>query len=92
MNTINIYHAIEEMKRISAQGGTFSIRFRKYNRATRRGGDMAAIARARIRPKASDEAVAHSSYKVFFTDTDTGRALNCWQLLIMEFNGLRTTL
>lgn len=89
---IDIYRAIEEMKRISAEGGTFALRFRKWNRDTRRGGDMAHIARARLRPKASDERVAYSSYKLFFTDTDTGRALNCWQCLIMEFNGLRTVL
>lgn len=89
---IDLYRAIEEMKEISARGGTFSLRFRKWNRATHRGGDMANIAHARIRPKASDEKVAHSSYKLFFTDTDTGRAMNCWQCLIMEFNGLRTVL
>lgn len=89
---IDLYRAIDEMKEISARGGTFSIRFRKWNRDTRRGGDMAHIAHARIRPKAADENVANASYKLFFTDTDTGRALNCWQCLIMEFNGLRTVL
>ena len=71
---IDLYRAIEEMKEISARGGTFSLRFRKW------------------RPKASDERVSNASYKLFFTDTDTGRALNCWQCLIMEFNGLRTVL
>lgn len=89
---IDLYRAIEEMKEISARGGTFSLRFRKWNRDTRKGGDMANIAHARIRPKAADEKVANASYKLFFTDTDTGRALNCWQCLIMEFNGLRTVL
>lgn len=89
---IDLYRAIEEMKEISARGGTFSLRFRKWNRDTRKGGDMANIVHARIRPKAADEKVANASYKLFFTDTDTGRALNCWQCLIMEFNGLRTVL
>ena len=59
---IDLYLAIEEMKRISAEGGTFSLRFRKWNRDTRRGGDMANIAHARIRPKAADERVATASY------------------------------
>lgn len=90
--SIDVYKAIEDMKRISAEGGTFSIRFRKWNRDTRRGGDMAHVAHARIRPKASDEKVTNASYKLFITDTDTGRALNCWQCLIMEFNGVRTVL
>ena len=92
MEKINLYRAIDEMKRISADGGTFAIRFRKWNRDTRRGGDMASIAHARVRPKASDEQISAASHKLFFTDTDTGRAMNCWQCLIMEFNGLRTVL
>ena len=31
---IDLYRAIEEMKEISARGGTFSLRFRKWNRET----------------------------------------------------------
>lgn len=87
--TIGLYEAIEEMRRISRQGGTFRLRFRKYNRATGEGGDMATIEHARVRPKASDERVSHSGHKLFFTDTDEGRALNCWHPLIMEFDGKR---
>ena len=47
--------------------------------------------KARIRQKTSDEKIAHASHKVFFTDTDTGRARNCWQCLIVEFNGRKVT-
>ena len=32
-----------------------------------------------------------ASHKVFFTDTSTGRARNCWQCLIVEFNGRKVT-
>ena len=38
--TIDLFQAIEEMKRISLAGGTFSIKFRKWNRQTRNGGDL----------------------------------------------------
>lgn len=89
---IDLYLAIDEMKRISASGGTFSLKFRKWNRDSGRGGDMVHLAHARLRPKASDERISNASYKLFITDTDTGRALNCWQPLVMEFNGLRTVL
>lgn len=89
---IDLYLAIDEMKRISASGGTFSIKFRKWNRDSGRGGDMVHLAHARLRPKASDERISNASYKLFITDTDTGRALNCWQPLVMEFNGLHTVL
>lgn len=89
---IDLYDAIEQMKRISLAGGTFSLKFRKWNSQTRNGGDMVIINAARIRPKAADEKIANSSYKLFFTDTETGLARNCWQPLIMEFNGRRTVL
>ncbi|MBO5054557.1 MAG: hypothetical protein J6C44_10070 [Muribaculaceae bacterium] len=89
---IDLYKAIEEMKRISADGETFSLVFRKWNRDTKKGGDLVKIPAARLRPKTSDEKIRHSSYKLFFTDTDTGRAMNCWQPLVMRFNGRETVL
>ena len=89
---IDLYEAIEKMKRISLAGGTFSMKFRKWNSQTQSGGDMVTVRSARVRPKASDEKVTHSSYKLYFTDTETGLARNCWQPLIMEFNGRRTVL
>jgi hypothetical protein len=90
--TIDLYRAIDEMKRISLAGGTFAMKFRKWNRQTHSGGDMVTVKAARLRPKASDEAISYSSYKLFFTDTETGLPKVCWQPLIMEFNGHRTTL
>ena len=39
MEKINLYVAVEQMKRITISGGTFSIKFRKWNRQTRDGGD-----------------------------------------------------
>jgi hypothetical protein len=90
--TIDLFEAIRQMKEISLAGGTFSLKFRKWNRQTMNGGDMAIVNAARIRPKAKDEDVADASHKLFFTDTETGEARNCWQPLIMEFNGIRTVL
>lgn len=89
---IDLYDAIEQMKRISLAGGTFSLTFRKWNRQTRSGGDVVRVNAARIRPKASDEKISDASYKLFFTDTETGLARNCWQVLITGFNGRRTVL
>lgn len=89
---IDVFEAIEQMKRISLAGGVFSFKFRKWNRATLSGGDVVTVNAARIRPKASDEKIEYSSYKLYFTDTETGLARVCWQPLITEFNGRRTVL
>lgn len=89
---IDLYDAIEQMKRISLAGGTFSLTFRKWNRQTRNGGYVVKVNAARIRPKTKDDKISDASYKLFFTDTETGLARNCWQVLITEFNGSRTVL
>lgn len=87
---ISLWDAVARMKDMSLRGETFSLKFRKWDRQRCKGGEQITVNAARIRPKASDEAVANASHKLFFTDTETGRALNCWQILIMEFNGMKT--
>lgn len=89
---IELWAAINRMHEISASGETFSMKFRKWDRHRGHGGELVAIKAARVRPKAGDESITHSSFKLFFTDTETGRPLNCWQILIMEFNGMKTFL
>lgn len=91
-SSINLYRAVDEMRRISREDGTFSIKFRKFNRLTGRGGDLVRIHHARLRAKPTDMQVAHAGHKVFLVDTDTGEAKVCWQVLIVEFNGMKTTL
>ena len=90
--TIPLYDAIREMERISRAGGEFSFSFFKYNRITGEGGDFAQISRARLRKKTPDQVIEHSSYKLFFMDLDNGDKRNCWQPLIVEFNGRKCTL
>lgn len=87
--TINLYTAIEQMKQISSVGDTFSISFRKYDRQRKSGGDSVRLKYARLRPKTSDAEIENSSYKLFITDTETGKSLNCWQILVTEFNGFK---
>lgn len=84
---LNIYTAIERMKALSAEGKTFALKFRKWNRAAKRGGDLVSLGAARLRPKTDDDAIANSSYKLFITDTDTGSPMVCWQALLVEFDG-----
>lgn len=92
METINLYRAVDEMRRISREDGTFSVKFRKYNRQTGRGGDLVHLKQARLRAKPSDLQVRNAGHKVFLVDTETGAPLVCWQVLIVEFNGKKTVL
>lgn len=90
--TIDLYAAVEQMRAISAAGGTFELTHRKWDRDRRTGGDIVTVPCARLRPKARDEDVANAGHKLFYTDTDTGRARNCWQCLIMGFNGKKVVI
>lgn len=62
---INVYTAIEQMKRLSQEGETFSLSFRKYDRQRHSGGDTVRLNHVRLRPKASDEEIENASYKLF---------------------------
>ena len=84
---MDVYAAIAEMRRISAGGGTFSLKHRKWDRSRDKGGDLVHVSAARLRPAAADEQVADSGFKLFYTDTQTGQARTCWQMLLTEFDG-----
>lgn len=87
MEEIDLYEAIARMRAMSKAGREFRFKFRKYNRATRAGGESVTINAAVLRPAARDEDVANASYKLFFVDRESGRDLNCWQMLVTEFEG-----
>lgn len=90
--TISIYTAVAEMDRLTKAGIPFSFSFYKYNRQSREGGDLARISRAKLRSKTSDTQRENSSFKLSFVDIDSGLARECWQPLIVEFNGIKCTL
>ena len=90
--TIPIFTAVAEMDRLTKAGIPFSFSFYKYNRQSGEGGDMARISRAKLRSKTSDMQRENSSHKLFFVDIDSGLARECWQPLIVEFNGIKCTL
>ena len=89
---MDVYAAIKEMRKISEQGGTFSLKHRKWDRQRGKGGDLVHVSEARLRPAAKDEQVENSDFKLFYTDTQTGMGKVCWQMLLVEFNGHKLSL
>lgn len=92
METIDLYAAIAEMRKITATGGSFSFVFRSYDRDRRTGGEVKIIKRARIRKAARLENVKHSDFKLFFTDLERNEPRVCWQPAILFFNGKKIIL
>ena len=50
--SVKIYEAVERMREISQDGGTFALKFRKWDRQRHRGGDVVVLKLARLRRKA----------------------------------------
>ena len=90
--TIPIFTAVAEMDRLTKAGIPFSFSFYKYNRQSGEGDDLERFSRAKLRSKASDTQRENSSHKLSFVVIDSGLARECWQPLIVEFNGLKCTL
>lgn len=89
---MTVMDALAVMRELTIEGKTFSVKFRKWNSDTRKGGDVAVIIQARMRKMTADETIRNSSYKVFITDVETKRPLVFWMPLLMELNGKKLKL
>lgn len=90
--SIDLYVAVEQMKKITNEGGCFSMKFRKADYSRKKAGEPVSVSRAALRAKPSDVKVTGSDYKLAFTDLDTGEPKTCWEMLVTEFNGMKTVL
>lgn len=89
MNNTTIYwqEAIKEMRALSSEGSPFSFSFFTYDRDLNSGHGIRYIDRATLRATPQEYIVKNASHKLFFSDLDARRELNCWQILLASFNG-----
>jgi len=92
MEEIKLYDAIAEMRRLTANGETFSMTHATYNRDKRNTNGFRAVRCARLRPAAKDDDVVNADFKLFYFDEDEKLPRVCWQPLIMFFNGKKIKL
>ena len=85
--TITLYEAIHEMRRISANGEYFSFSFASYNRKLKSTHGLIHVKRAKLRPAAKGDDIANADYKLFYFDDFFQENRVCWQPLLMFFNG-----
>lgn len=82
-----IYEAINEMRRCSERGESFSFAFMSYSYERRKSDGIVKIERARLRKQSRKENNRFSDYMLNFIDMDTMEYKMCWQPLLLEFNG-----
>ncbi|MFZ4705398.1 MAG: hypothetical protein ACOYMF_05260 [Bacteroidales bacterium] len=92
VNTISLYQALAEMRKLTAMGRTFSFTHVTYNRHQGSTNGIRQVRKARLRPAAKDDDVVNSQYKLFYYEEDSQQPRNCWQMLILFFNGKKVVL
>lgn len=83
---MDVYAAIEEMRRLSARRESFSFSFMSYSIARRRSEGVVTVRRARLNKQNRRERNQYSDYMLQYTDLDTGETASCWQPLLLTFN------
>ncbi|RHA57618.1 hypothetical protein DW932_18065 [Bacteroides intestinalis] len=84
---MEVYEAINEMRRCSERGESFSFAFMSYSYERRKSGGIVKIERARLRKQSRKENNRFADYMLNFIDLDTMEYGMCWQPLLLEFNG-----
>jgi hypothetical protein len=95
MDEINLYTAIAEMRKLTAQQIPFSFEHYTWDRDRRKASGLRTVSKALLRPAAKGDKLADADHKLFYEDlnvSDPAQAnRNCWQILIVSFNGTRVT-
>jgi hypothetical protein len=91
-DTIQLYDAIKTMRMLSQKEISFSFVHSTWNRDTATTNGIRHVERAHLRPAAKSEELINADHKLFYFDQDLNEPRNCWQILIMYFNGLRVIL
>ena len=90
--TIELYDAIRQMRILSQQGKPFSFVHATWDRSTCTTNGIRQVERAHLRPAAKGDVLANADHKIFYFDENLNEPRNCWQMLIMYFNGKRAIL
>jgi len=84
-NTISLYSAIDQMRKISERKGHFSFSFMSYSRSDGSSHGIVQVDKARLRSGNPDEA-NYGDYLLNFVDLNTGKAFQCWKPCLMIFD------
>lgn len=83
---MNIYTAIEEMRRLSERRESFSFSFMSYSHTRRKSDGVMTVRRARLCKQSRKERNRYADYMLNYIDLDTGERASCWQPLLLTFN------
>jgi len=91
VQTINLWEAIRQMRILISKKKSFSFVHATLNRDEYTSNGYRHVHKAHLRPAAKGDDVKNADDKLFYFDEDVNEPRNCWQILIMFFNGMKCT-
>ena len=92
---MSIWNAIAQMRKLTAQGIPFSFEHATWDNHRQKSDGVRRVDRALLRPAAKADDLAHADHKLFYEDLNVSdpklARRNCWQILIISFNGVKLT-
>ena len=90
--TIDLYEAIRQMRKLSGEGKYFSFVHSTFNRSTYTCEGIRHVTRAHLRPAAKGDDQVDADLKLFYFDEEIEKPRICWQMLIMFFENKKIIL
>lgn len=92
MSQLTVFEAINEMRKLSADGLSFSFSFMSYERSKQTTHGIVEVMNARLRNKSPLVAFENSEMIEPYYDLDTNEPRRFYQPTLMTFNGRQVTL
>lgn len=89
---MDVYEAIKEMRRLSAQNTTFSFSFMSYNATEQRSDGIIYVRRARLLKRETEKHHKYADFVEAYINLDTMQSRRFYQPLLMTFNDNKLTL
>ena len=95
MEEINLFSAIAQMRKLTAQGIAFSFSHYTWDDSRNQSNGIRQVDKATLRPAARGDDIDNADHKLFYQDLNVldpkKNKRNCWQILIVSFNGIPVT-
>lgn len=89
---MDVYEAIAEMRRMTKAGKSFSFSFMTFSHTRQKSHGVSEVRKARLAPQDPDNKHVYKDFMLQFLDLDTNETKQCYQPLLMEFEGQKLEL
>jgi len=89
---MDVYQAIKKMRELSGAGKSFQFSFMSFSEDRGSSHGIVEVANARLRKQSTLDQNSNADIMLNFVDLDTNECKMCYQVLLMEFNGVKLEL